>query len=144
MARVIFYEKPGCAGNARQKSLLIASGHEVETRNLLTAPWDATTLRPFFNDKPIADWFNASSPRVKNGEVRPGELKPEVAIAMMIDDPLLIRRPLLQVGERRRIRLRPSKGRRLDRAEADAATGHRQMPEGRRRRARRRMQGGRG
>jgi nitrogenase-associated protein len=101
MARVIFYEKPGCAGNARQKSLLIGSGHDVETHNLLTTPWVAATLRPFFGDKPIADWFNASSPRVKNGEVRPAELKPEVAIAMMIDDPLLIRRPLLQVGERR-------------------------------------------
>jgi nitrogenase-associated protein len=101
MARVTFYEKPGCAGNARQKSLLIASGHDVDTRNLLTTPWDASLLRPFFGDKPIAEWFNASSPRVKNGEVRPAELKPEVAIAMMIDDPLLIRRPLLQVGDRR-------------------------------------------
>ena len=144
MARVIFYEKPGCAGNARQKSLLIGSGHDVETRNLLTAPWDATMLRPFFGDKPIAEWFNASSPRIKNGEVRPAELKPEVAIAMMIEDPLLIRRPLLQVGERRESGFDQARVAGLDRAEADAAAGHRHMPETGRCRPRRGVQGGGG
>ena len=35
MAKIIFYEKPGCGGNARQKALLLASGHELEVRNLL-------------------------------------------------------------------------------------------------------------
>ena len=38
MAKVIFYEKPGCANNAKQKALLAAAGHEVEARNLLTEP----------------------------------------------------------------------------------------------------------
>ena len=38
MARVIFYEKRGCGGNARQKALLVASGHEVHARDLLTEP----------------------------------------------------------------------------------------------------------
>ncbi|ABD89838.1 ArsC/Spx/MgsR family protein [Rhodopseudomonas palustris] len=101
MAKVTFYEKPGCGGNAKQKALLLASGHDVEVRNLLTQPWDAASLRPFFGEKPVADWFNASSPRVKSGEIRPNEIRPDVAIAMMIEDPLLIRRPLMQVGEHR-------------------------------------------
>lgn len=101
MAKVTFYEKPGCGGNARQKALLIASGHDVEVRNLLTQPWDAASLRPFFGDKPVADWFNASSPRVKSGEVKPAELSAEAALSLMLEDPLLIRRPLIQVGERR-------------------------------------------
>lgn len=101
MARVIFYEKPGCAGNARQKSLLISSGHDVESRNLLTAPWTAASLRPFFGDKPVADWFNASSPRVKSGEVQPATLTADAALALMLSDPLLIRRPLIEVDQRR-------------------------------------------
>ncbi|HEY0330016.1 MAG TPA: ArsC/Spx/MgsR family protein [Rhodopseudomonas sp.] len=101
MAKVTFYEKPGCGGNARQKALLIASGHDIEVRNLLQQPWSAATLRPFFGDKPVADWFNASSPRVKSGEVKPAESSAEAALALMVADPLLIRRPLMQVGERR-------------------------------------------
>ncbi len=101
MARVIFYEKPGCGGNARQKALLIASAHELDVRNLLTEPWTVTSLRPFFGAKPLPEWFNSSSPRVKSGAVKPGELTPNLALAMMIADPLLIRRPLMQVAERR-------------------------------------------
>jgi nitrogenase-associated protein len=77
MAKVIFYEKPGCGGNARQKALLVASGHELEVRNLLTEPWTETSLRPFFGVKPLPEWFNASSPRVKSGAIKPGELTPD-------------------------------------------------------------------
>jgi nitrogenase-associated protein len=101
MAKVVFYEKPGCGGNARQKALLIASGHELEVRNLLVEPWTAASLRPYFGSKPLPEWFNVSSPRVKSGAVRPGELTPDSALAMMVADPLLIRRPLMRVEERR-------------------------------------------
>jgi nitrogenase-associated protein len=101
MAKVVFYEKTGCGGNARQKALLISSGHELVVRNLLTAPWTAASLRPFFGSKPLQDWFNSSSPRVKAGAIKFGELTPEAALALMVEDPLLIRRPLMQVGERR-------------------------------------------
>ena len=44
MAHIIFYEKPGCGGNARQKAILQAAGHEVEAKNLLAEPW--TRQRP--------------------------------------------------------------------------------------------------
>jgi len=101
MAQVTFYEKPGCGGNARQKALLLASGHQLDVRNLLTEAWTPATLRLFFGDMPLPQWFNASSPRIKSGAVKPAELTPETALAMMVADPLLIRRPLLQVGERR-------------------------------------------
>jgi len=101
MAKVTFYEKPGCGGNARQKALLVASGHEVEARSLLAEPWTAARLRPFFGSKPLRDWFNAASPRVKSGAIKFDELTPEAALAMMLVDPLLIRRPLMQVEDRR-------------------------------------------
>jgi nitrogenase-associated protein len=101
VANVIFYEKPGCAGNARQKALLVASGHEVDVRNLLTEPWTAPRLRQFLEGKPLREWFNAASPRLKSGEIKPDQLTPEAALAMMLEDPLLIRRPLMQVGDRR-------------------------------------------
>ena len=65
MAKVVFYEKPGCGGNARQKALLRQSGHELDVRDLLSAPWTGETLRSFFGARPVAEWFNGASPRVK-------------------------------------------------------------------------------
>jgi nitrogenase-associated protein len=101
MATILFYEKPGCANNARQKHLLLEAGHELIVRNLLETRWTAEDLRAFFGDKPVSEWFNRAAPRVKSGEVVPEALGEQEALALMLEDPLLIRRPLMQVGERR-------------------------------------------
>lgn len=100
MATILFWEKPGCSGNARQKALLSASGHTLVARSLLAEPWTAERLRPFFGARPVAEWFNRASPRVKSGEVRPEALSETEALTLMLQDKLLIRRPLMQVGER--------------------------------------------
>lgn len=60
-------------------------------------PWTTQTLRPFFGDRPVAEWFNKTAPAVKSGEVIPEQVSPETALALMVANPLLIRRPLLQV-----------------------------------------------
>lgn len=101
MARVLFYEKPGCVNNTRQKALLATAGHHVEARNLLTEPWDVARLRSFFGSRPVAEWFNRSAPAVRDGVVVPETLSAEQALALMVKDPLLIRRPLLDVAGRR-------------------------------------------
>ena len=101
MADVIFFEKPGCGGNARQKALLERAGHRVIARDLLGEPWTPETLRPFFGDRPVADWFNRAAPAVKSGEVVPEAMDEAAALAAMVERPLLIRRPLMQVGDRR-------------------------------------------
>ena len=108
LATVLFWEKPGCAGNARQKALLAASGHLVSARDLRAENWTAERLRRFFGDRPVGEWFNRNSPRVKSGEVRPEALDEDAALALMLADPLLIRRPLLQVGERREAGFEPA------------------------------------
>ncbi len=101
MAKVIFWEKPGCIGNKKQKAILLASGHELEVRDLLSQNWTAEELRPFFGDKPVADWFNMTNPDVKAGIIKPAEVSEEQALQMMVAEPLLVRRPLLQVGDER-------------------------------------------
>jgi hypothetical protein len=58
MAKILFFEKPGCANNTRQKALLAAAGHEVDARNLLTEAWTPERLRPYFGSRPVAEWFN--------------------------------------------------------------------------------------
>ena len=50
MATIVFFEKPGCAANARQKQQLERAGHTVVARSLLTEPWTAERLRGFFGD----------------------------------------------------------------------------------------------
>ncbi|MDJ0734952.1 MAG: ArsC/Spx/MgsR family protein [Nostocaceae cyanobacterium] len=103
MARVIFYEKPGCKNNTKQKTLLTASGHEVVAFNLLKEPWTVERLRSFFGNRPTKEWFNAAAPRVKSGEVVPEKVDPQKALVLMLEDPLLIRRPLIEVGDRREV-----------------------------------------
>lgn len=100
MATVLFYEKPGCINNTRQKALLTAAGHEVQACNLLTEPWSCDRLRLFFGQRPVAEWFNASAPQIKAGDVHPDQLDEAAALALMVQYPLLIRRPLMQVGDR--------------------------------------------
>jgi len=102
MASVIFYEKPGCGNNTKQKVWLAASGHTVLAKNLLIENWSTERLRAFFGDLPVAQWFNPSAPRIKSGEVNPDALDAQTALDMMVTEPLLIRRPLMEVdGELR-------------------------------------------
>jgi nitrogenase-associated protein len=99
MARIVFYEKPGCGNNTRQKALLAAAGHEVVARNLLTEPWTRERLREFFGSRPVAEWFNRAAPGVKSGAVVPELLDAESALQLMLGDPLLIRRPLMEANK---------------------------------------------
>lgn len=100
MATIIFYEKPGCINNTKQKALLQAAGHTVNARNLLTEPWTQERLYRCLGDRPVAEWFNRTAPAIQSGQVQPDRLDAETALALMLKDPLLIRRPILQVGDR--------------------------------------------
>ncbi len=96
MARVDFFEKPGCGANRKQKAMLADAGHEVIALDLLAEPWTAERLRGFFGDAPVAKWFNPNAPRVKSGEVDPAQYDAESALAAFVAEPLLIRRPLIE------------------------------------------------
>lgn len=101
MAEIIFYQKPGCKTNARQKQMLEAAGHAVIASSLLTEPWTAERLRSFFGSTPVASWFNPAAPRIKSGEIDPDSVDAATALAIMLDDPLLIRRPLIEAQGQR-------------------------------------------
>ena len=101
MAVVIFYEKPGCGTNARQKQALRAAGHELVVRDLLSEAWTPQALLAFLEPLPTAAWFNPAAPRVKSGEVDPEALDPQAALRLLAAEPILIRRPLIEVAGRR-------------------------------------------
>ena len=95
--KIKFYEKPGCTNNTRQKKMLQESGHEVTAFSILTQSWTAETLKRFFTGLPVAEWFNMAAPRIKSGEVIPVDFNENAAIQAMLADPILIRRPLMEV-----------------------------------------------
>jgi nitrogenase-associated protein len=101
MAVIVFYEKPGCINNTRQKQILTQSGHDVVALDIRVQAWTPATLRPFFGDRPVAEWFNCAAPRVKSGAVVPETIAADEALAQMCLDPLLIRRPLIECGGHR-------------------------------------------
>lgn len=104
MATVHFYEKPGCANNTRQKQILSKAGHRLIVHDLLAQPWaqEPEKLRSFFGDRPVSEWFNYSAPAIKYGEVDPNGVSGQQAIELMVGDPLLIRRPLMEADGVRR------------------------------------------
>lgn len=95
---VVFYEKPFCAANAKQKQILRASGCTIIERNLLEHDLDKETLRTFMGEKNVADWFNPAAPAIKNGEISPDALNEEAAMELLMSNPILIRRPLMVIG----------------------------------------------
>ena len=97
MATVIFYEKPGCINNTRQKKLLQTAGHQVDERNLLTHPWDVVSLSCFLHPETRDSWLNSTHPGLKSGDLELDLNRPEEVLAAMCHDPLLIRRPLLEI-----------------------------------------------
>ena len=99
MATVTFYEKPGCINNTRQKKLLETAGHQVVAKNLLTEEWQPDRLRTFFGKLAVRDWFNYSAPAIKFGEIEPDKLTEQEALALLLENPLLILRPLMQAGD---------------------------------------------
>ncbi|EME68105.1 hypothetical protein H261_20095 [Paramagnetospirillum caucaseum] len=101
MALIVFYEKPGCSNNTRQKQLLARSGHDVVALDIRAQGWSPAALGPFFEGLPVAEWFNRAAPRVKSGAVVPEAMEAGEALAEMCLDPLLIRRPLMESGGRR-------------------------------------------
>jgi len=95
---VVFYEKPFCAANAKQKQILRASGCTLIERNLLEHGLEKDDLRMFMGERAVSEWFNPAAPAIKNGEISPERLDEESAMELLMGNPILIRRPLMVIG----------------------------------------------
>lgn len=107
MAVITFYEKSGCKGNLRQKTLLAAAGHTVQAKSLKSEDWTADRLLQFIGKLPVARWFNPAAPAIKSGEIVPENISFEHALQLLLENPLLIRRPLMEVGDERMVGFDP-------------------------------------
>jgi len=96
---IVFYEKKGCAGNQRQKKVLETHGLSYQTKSLLDAPWTKESLEPFFQGLNKSAMINQFAPKIKNSEINIEDYTKEELIKLMCEEPILIKRPLLQIGE---------------------------------------------
>lgn len=98
---VTFYEKPGCLGNKKQKEVLKANGVDFKVKSMLDTKWDKQTLESFFENLEKEEIVNESAPKIKRGEIDLNSITKEQLIYKMINDPILIKRPLIIVGDRK-------------------------------------------
>jgi len=98
VARITFYTKIGCLTSQKQLALLQEAGHQVVLQDLLAHDWTAEELKSYFGTLSVQDWFNPNATRVKTGELDPEVYAADEALALLLEDHLLIRRPLLESG----------------------------------------------
>ena len=56
-------------------------------------------LYGFFKEQPVHKWFNPNAPKIKNGFINPYALTQNEAIELLLDEPILIKRPLMIVNQ---------------------------------------------
>ena len=97
--KVIFYEKTGCGGNHRQKELLSAHGIDLEVRSILDTKWDRSMLEAFFEGLSPHEMINPFAPQFKEDDFDLNAYSKDALIDKMIAEPILIKRPLIEVGD---------------------------------------------
>ena len=100
MKIVIFYKKPGCVTNAKQKTRLRNAGCMVIERNILKHQMGKEQMSMFFEGKPIEKWFNHNAPLIKNEEVDLSKLNRDEALELLVSNPIMIKRPLLIIKDK--------------------------------------------
>lgn len=97
--QIVFYEKPGCSGNAKQKKLLDLYQVTYKTKDILTEPWSFEKLSAFFGTLPKEKIYNPFAPQIKQKALDIDALTKEELIQAMLQKPILIKRPLLEIDE---------------------------------------------
>ncbi|KIM11605.1 MAG: hypothetical protein KU37_05250 [Sulfuricurvum sp. PC08-66] len=98
MKMVIFYEKPGCATNTRQKALLRSAGCMILERNLLDHGMNRDELYSYLHDLSVSQWFNPNAPAITQGLIDPHAFSTSQALDALMREPILIRRPLMLIA----------------------------------------------
>jgi nitrogenase-associated protein len=92
---ISFYGKTGCKGNARQIEQLKRADYVVQVIDILTKEWDVETLLKFIATETVQACVNQRAPQISSGEFNPLELNDSELLQAMIQDPILIKRPLI-------------------------------------------------
>ena len=79
--------------------MLLQAGLEVQERDFFQDPFSEAELRALIGDRSPADIFSWKSPSFRKMDIDRGSLDDDRMIALMLEEPRLIRRPLTAIGD---------------------------------------------
>ena len=79
------------------KAWLSRTGAEVEERDFFTDPFSEDELRELLGDQPPSDYFSWNSPSRRKLGIERDETSEDELVALMLQEPRLIRRPLIEI-----------------------------------------------
>lgn len=96
---LIFFGKPDCLSNRKQLNTLRQAGIPYRSIDILKYEWTPELLASYFGSKLIEECVNKSAPLVKSNAINLENIRYQELLALMCKNPLLIRRPLIKIGE---------------------------------------------
>ncbi|MEM8988521.1 MAG: arsenate reductase (glutaredoxin) [Pseudomonadota bacterium] len=97
---VVIYHNPRCSKSRQTLELLKDNGVEPEVKEYLKTPPTATTLRALFKalDVPVRDAMRRKEQAYKELNLDAPEVKEADLIAAIVENPILLERPIVVHG----------------------------------------------
>ena len=81
------------------RASLLQDGLELEERDFFADPFTELEIRDLFGERDPADFFSWSSPSFRKMGLKRDELSGDRLIEMMVEEPRLVRRPLVKLAD---------------------------------------------
>lgn len=81
------------------KAELSQSGIELEERDFFADPFTAEELKGLIGDAPVSDYFSWRSPSFRKMGLKRDDMSDNQMLELMVEEPRLIRRPLIMTPE---------------------------------------------
>ena len=81
------------------KAELSQKGISLDERDFFAQRFDEEEFRAIIGERPVADYFSFNSPSYRKLGLDRQDLSDEDLLGLMIEEPRMVRRPLVQVGD---------------------------------------------
>lgn len=81
------------------KAELSQAGIEYEERDFFADPFTADELKEAIGPRPVSDFFSWRSPSFRKMGLNRDELSDDKLLSLMVEEPRLIRRPLIMTSD---------------------------------------------
>jgi len=99
--RVRFYQKSNCGHCRKAKVVLEELGLNLDVRDLIREPLNRNELTDLIGSTDVREFLNPASSLFKQRRMRCSPPTKSEAIRLMMEDPNLIRRPIIIKGKRK-------------------------------------------
>ncbi|MCH8310874.1 MAG: hypothetical protein IIB17_10335 [Chloroflexi bacterium] len=81
------------------KAELSQKGVELDERDFFQDGFSEEELRALIGDRPVSGYFSYNSPSFRKMGLDRDQLSDDQLLKMMVEEPRLVRRPLIQIGD---------------------------------------------